>query len=290
MVVLNSLDAGSSSIRLSVLHDSFEVADDGCGITPDDILLCGEAACTSALGDQFSYGCHGRTLYNLAQLVAVAGALVNYSPGLFDSLPGAYCGGVVPSGRAGQLRTWLEAISIAFPAISISFVVPSSPSARAEAVLFHKPSVHSVRNALSLVWGALSAQRMLLLDSVTDGFHIQGYTGHELLSSSDRQHVFLSRWHVPRGDIHELISSLLTLQDALPALSVPTASPASPRTSRRRPARGCLRYRAFVLFITCDPSEVIVAPDYGCPIPVLSDNMSKLLPSAMTSALESAVQ
>ncbi|HEX6987795.1 MAG TPA: DNA mismatch repair endonuclease MutL, partial [Planctomycetaceae bacterium] len=238
-LVENSLDALATRIEVEVVRggiDLVRVADDGEGIEPDDLVLAVTSHATSKIAgsdDLFrirTMGFRGEALASIASVsrfrlrsrtaendtafeVAAAGGAVE---------PPRPCGG--PVGTTVEVRDlfhnvpvrrkFLRSVSTEFGHVCEQFTRVALANPRLHAVLRHNervvfelPPTDRLLDRLVLFHGGELAEKLIWVESESNGIRLWGYVGHPSLSKPSRkgQYLFLNgRWIQDRSLQHAL--------------------------------------------------------------------------------------
>ncbi len=235
----NSIDALSTRIEVDVAQggaDLIRIVDDGEGIHPDDILLSVNSHATSKItsaDDLFevqTMGFRGEALASIAEVSqfrlrsrqadAIAGVELEVNCGRIAKPQPCGC----PTGTLIEIRQlfantpvrrkFMKTTATEFGHISEHFTRIALANPRLHMVLRHNqktvyelPATNKLIDRLSLFYGSELAEKLIWVESETDGIRMWGYVAHPSHSKSTRkgQHLFLNgRWIQDRSLQHAL--------------------------------------------------------------------------------------
>ena len=233
-ILENAVDAGARRIEVRVdgaLDRSFQVADDGIGIAPDELDLALERHCTSKIGaledlDRLdSLGFRGEALPSIAAVsrlrivsrrpdadaaawVAVEGGVVTgrgetaRAPGttievgdLFYNTPARRKFLNTASGELRAALRLIEAMGLAFPTISFRLMVDGKE--RFDWPAAPGQGLEAARERAARLWGARHAGQRLAIALERDGVSLEALLGlpEHARATREGQFVFVNhRW------------------------------------------------------------------------------------------------
>jgi DNA mismatch repair protein MutL len=235
-VLENALDAGAGSIEVRVersLDHLFQVADDGCGIPPDELELALERHATSKIAELDdldrleSLGFRGEALPSIAAvsrlrltsrssdaeggayLASEAGVVRGHGPAarapgttvevreLFFNTPARRKFLRSPAGELRAALRLLEGYALAFPAVSFRLVVDGKQRLDWPAASAGPvgEGLKAARERAAQLWGARHAQQRLAVEAERDGLRVEGLLGlpEHARATRDGQIVLVNR-------------------------------------------------------------------------------------------------
>eukprot|EP01105_Mastigella_eilhardi_P004341 TRINITY_DN1577_c0_g1_i6.p1 TRINITY_DN1577_c0_g1~~TRINITY_DN1577_c0_g1_i6.p1 ORF type:complete len:548 (-),score=109.29 TRINITY_DN1577_c0_g1_i6:703-2277(-) len=281
--VLNSIDAGATRVQVSVDAPalSFEVADNGRGISAGDMRMLGERFATSKLGSVqqlaavATHGFRGEAVASLARCSLLE--VVSRAAGAPATLCKTFEGGKIlslgpateprgtgttvkvrdlfynfPARRSIVVSTVplavektkraLEAVALSYPAIGISVF-----NLRTDTRVLHTSKHDSVLATFSELFGGAKAGVLRPLpEHHNTKYHFSGYVHSptaELYSTTDFQFFYVNNRSLTSCEFHRLLNKIYKAFQ--------------PQT------RTYDRYPSFVICLECDPAlyDVTVEPD-----------------------------
>lgn len=238
-LVENSLDALATRIEVEVVRggtDLVRVTDDGEGIEPDDLVLAVTSHATSKIvgsDDLFrvrTMGFRGEALASISSVSRFR--LRSRTESSETAFEVVAAGGAVdpPRPQAGPVgttvevrdlfhntpvrRKFLKSVSTEFGHVCEQFTRIALANPRLHAVLRHNdrvvfelPPTDRLLDRLVLFHGGEMAEKMIWVESESNGIRVWGYVGHPSLSKPSRkgQYLFLNgRWIQDRSLQHAL--------------------------------------------------------------------------------------
>jgi len=219
----NAIDAGASRVDVSVERggkDLIRIADNGTGISPEDLPLAFRPHATSKLAvadDLFriaTLGFRGEALAAIAEISRVR--CQTRTPGAAEgcevTIEGGETGEILPascnigtvievrnlfyntpvrrsflksdSTEAGHVQEMFSRIALAHPTVHLTF--------RSGGKLLHDlPPVTGIRDRVSVFFGRELAESLLWIESNVESTHLWGYVGHPSQSRSSNKAQFL---------------------------------------------------------------------------------------------------
>ncbi len=222
----NSLDAGATRVDVTVHRGGTElvrVADNGCGIEPDELPLAVAAHATSKLAaedDLFriaTLGFRGEALASIGQIsrLAVRSRVASQDAGAQITVHGGRAGEVVPCGGApgtvvevSQLffntpvrRRFLRSTQTELGHVSEAFVRVALPALQVHCTLQHHersicelPAGESWPQRIARLFGRELGAGLIAVESIDGPVRLAGYVAHPSLSRSNTrmQYLFLN--------------------------------------------------------------------------------------------------
>jgi DNA mismatch repair protein MutL len=260
-ILENALDAGARRIEVRVdggLERGFQVADDGCGIAPDELELALERHATSKIGtledlDRLtSLGFRGEALPSIAAVsrlritsrrsddeaaafIAVDGGQVtargsaSRAPGttvevaeLFHNTPARRKFLHSPAGELRAALRLLEALGLAYPTVSLRLVVDERQ--RFDWPAARGEGLAAARERGGALWGARHIEQRLAVTAERGGLRLEALLGlpEHARATREGQTVFVNRRWIQSPLIGHALRQ--AYGDLLPAGRFPVAA------------------------------------------------------------------
>lgn len=254
-LVENSLDAGATNIIIELTNgglSGIRVVDNGCGMSPEDALICFQRHATSKISQAtdlnsiFTLGFRGEALPSIAsvarvtlitrhrqqlegiEIVMEAGELKKSSPvgcppgtsievqELFYNTPARRKYLKSQTAEAGQVSDLLTRLALARP--NVKFELRSNGK-----MVFQSPGNGSIKDTAASIFGYENVKSMLAIEYRGEFISVQGLISKPLLTRASRQYqsFFVNGRYIKSG----LIASVLqqVYQNQIPSGRFPIA-------------------------------------------------------------------